>query len=79
MARQYGEAGLMQGSAERMAIVVAAASERVVTADELARRLDVTTRTIYRYVARLKRAGVRIRGEAGVGYMLVKSGGQHHV
>lgn len=43
---------------------------RVVTARELARRLEVSLRTVYRDVADLSSSGVPIFGEAGVGYRL---------
>ena len=43
---------------------------RVVTARELARRLEVSERTVYRDVADLSASGVPIAGEAGVGYRL---------
>jgi len=43
---------------------------RVVTARELARRLEVSERTVYRDVADLSGSGVPIVGEAGVGYRL---------
>lgn len=43
---------------------------RVVTARQLARRLEVSERTIYRDVADLSASGVPIAGEAGVGYRL---------
>ena len=43
---------------------------RVVTARELARRLEVSERTVYRDVADLSGSGVPIAGEAGVGYRL---------
>jgi predicted DNA-binding transcriptional regulator YafY len=42
----------------------------VVTARELARRLEVSERTVYRDVADLAASGVPIAGEAGVGYRL---------
>jgi predicted DNA-binding transcriptional regulator YafY len=42
----------------------------VTTAKELARRLEVSERTIYRDVTDLMLSGVPIEGEAGVGYML---------
>jgi len=42
----------------------------VVRARELAERLEVSERTIYRDVADLGRSGVPIEGEAGVGYLL---------
>ena len=47
-------------------------SKRVVTAQELADRFDVTQRTIYRDVRALEEAGVPIVGEAGRGYSLVE-------
>ncbi len=43
---------------------------RLVTAAQLAERLEVTPRTIYRDVADLIGSGVPIEGEAGVGYMM---------
>lgn len=43
---------------------------RLVTAAQLAEKLEVTTRTIYRDVADLIGSGVPIDGEAGVGYIL---------
>jgi predicted DNA-binding transcriptional regulator YafY len=43
---------------------------RVVTARQLAQRLEVSLRTVYRDVADLCCAGVPIEGEAGVGYRL---------
>jgi predicted DNA-binding transcriptional regulator YafY len=43
---------------------------RLSTAAFLARRLDVSPRTVYRDIADLQRQGVPIEGEAGVGYRL---------
>ena len=43
---------------------------RLVTADLLAERLEVSTRTIYRDIADLMSTGVPIDGEAGVGYVM---------
>lgn len=43
---------------------------RLTTAAELARRLEVSPRTIYRDVADLMANGVPIDGEAGMGYMM---------
>jgi predicted DNA-binding transcriptional regulator YafY len=43
---------------------------RLVTADLLADRLEVSTRTIYRDIADLQSTGVPIDGEAGVGYVM---------
>lgn len=43
---------------------------RVLTARQLAERLEVSERTVYRDVADLSSSGVPIQGEAGVGYRL---------
>ena len=43
---------------------------RLVTAAQLAERLEVSERTIYRDVADLQLSGVPIQGEAGVGYCM---------
>ena len=43
---------------------------RLVTAEQLAERLEVSRRTIYRDVADLIGSGVPIEGEAGVGYVM---------
>ncbi len=43
---------------------------RLVTAAQLAERLEVTDRTIYRDIADLQASGVPIEGEAGVGYVM---------
>ena len=48
------------------------ARRQVVTAESLAKELEVSTRTIYRDIADLCTSGVPIIGEAGVGYMLDK-------
>ena len=45
-------------------------SRGVVTAGEMAIKLNVSTRTVYRYVDDLRREGKPIVGEAGMGYML---------
>ena len=45
-------------------------SGRLVTGQQLAERLEVSPRTIYRDVLDLKTSGVPIEGEAGVGYVL---------
>ncbi len=44
--------------------------DRLVTAQVIADRLEVSVRTIYRDVRDLQTAGVPIDGEAGVGYLL---------
>ncbi|MEM7049184.1 MAG: YafY family protein [Acidobacteriota bacterium] len=46
---------------------------RLATAAELAERLEVSERTIYRDIRELVDSGVPIRGEAGVGYLLDRS------
>ncbi|MBV1861205.1 MAG: YafY family transcriptional regulator, partial [Nannocystaceae bacterium] len=46
---------------------------RLTTAAQLAERLEVSERTIYRDVADLGRSGVPIEGEAGVGYRMGKN------
>jgi len=43
---------------------------RLVTARDLAERLEVSERTVYRDIADLQTTGVPIDGEAGVGYIL---------
>ena len=43
---------------------------RLVTAQQLAERLEVSTRTIYRDIADLMSTGVPIDGEVGVGYVM---------
>jgi len=44
--------------------------KRVVTAQELAEKMEVSTRTVYRAIRDLQASGVPIDGEAGVGYAL---------
>lgn len=46
--------------------------ERAVTARQLAERLEVSDRTIYRDIQDLSLSGVPITGEAGLGYRLMK-------
>jgi len=43
---------------------------RLVTAANLAQRLEVSERTIYRDIADLQSTGVPIEGEAGIGYIM---------
>ena len=45
-------------------------NKRLVTARELAERLEVSERTIYRDMQDLSLSGVPVEGEAGVGYHL---------
>jgi predicted DNA-binding transcriptional regulator YafY len=44
----------------------------VTTAQELARRLEVSVRTVYRDIADLALSGVPIEGEAGIGYRMAQ-------
>jgi len=43
---------------------------RLITAGDLAERLEVSKRTIYRDIADLMSTGVTIDGEAGIGYIM---------
>lgn len=52
------------------AIIIHLQSKRVVTAQELAERFDLSIRTIYRDIRALEEAGVPIGSEAGIGYFL---------
>jgi predicted DNA-binding transcriptional regulator YafY len=54
------------------AIVQALRGRRLTTAKQLADRLNVSERTIYRDIQDLSLSGVPILGEAGVGYVLKK-------
>lgn len=47
-------------------------SSRVVKAQELADRFDVSLRTVYRDIRSLEAAGVPVTGEAGIGYSIVE-------
>lgn len=55
-----------------VAMVLYLQGRRLVRAEELARRFEISARTVYRDMAALGEAGVPISGEAGVGYTLVK-------
>lgn len=55
-----------------VAIVMYLQGRRLVRADELAERFEISVRTVYRDMSALSEAGVPIAGEAGVGYSLVK-------
>ena len=43
---------------------------QLTTADRLAASAEVSARTVYRMVSRLRSQGLRVRGEAGVGYLV---------
>ncbi|PKV62895.1 helix-turn-helix transcriptional regulator [Pontibacter ramchanderi] len=55
-----------------VAILIHLQSGRIVKAQEMADRFEVSLRTIYRDVRSLEAAGVPITGEAGLGYALVE-------
>lgn len=59
-------------SAERLfrIIQILRASGRVMTAADIAERLEVSTRTVYRDLGHLMASGAPIDGERGVGYLL---------
>lgn len=54
-----------------IAILIQLQSKRIVKAQELAERFEVSLRTIYRDIRTLEASGVPIYGEAGIGYSLV--------
>lgn len=54
-----------------VSILIQLQSKRIVKAQELADRFDVSLRTIYRDIRSLETAGVPVYGEAGTGYALV--------
>ena len=51
-------------------IQILRAARRPVTARQMAERLDVTERTIYRDIAALQTMRTPIEGEAGIGYVM---------
>lgn len=55
-----------------MAIMVQLQSKKVVKAQELAERFQVSLRTIYRDIRSLESAGVALYGEAGSGYSIME-------
>lgn len=55
-----------------VAILTQLQSSRVLKAQELAERFQVSLRTIYRDIRSLEEAGVPVSGEAGVGYSLME-------
>lgn len=54
-------------------IQVLRSADRPLTGRELADRLEVSLRSIYRYCTALQSMGIPIEGEAGVGYILRRS------
>ena len=55
-----------------IAILIQLQSKRIVKAQELADRFEVSLRTIYRDIRTLEASGVPIMSEAGVGYSIVE-------
>lgn len=53
------------------AIFIQLQSRKIVKAQDLADRFDISLRTVYRDIRSLEEAGVPLYGEAGVGYSLV--------
>lgn len=53
------------------AILIQLQSKKIVKAQEIADRFDISLRTVYRDVASLEEAGIPIIGEAGVGYSIM--------
>ncbi len=47
------------------------ARKELVTADKIADQIGISARTVYRVIRDLKDRGVRVRGEAGVGYLVL--------
>jgi predicted DNA-binding transcriptional regulator YafY len=54
------------------AILIQLQSRRVVKANDIAQRFNISLRTVYRDVKTLEEAGIPIIGEAGVGYSLME-------
>jgi predicted DNA-binding transcriptional regulator YafY len=54
------------------AILIQLQSKRVVKAQEIAERFEISLRTVYRDVRALEEAGVPVVGEAGLGYWLME-------
>lgn len=55
------------------AILIHLQSKKIVTANEIAERFDISKRTVYRDIRALEEAGIPIGSEAGVGYFIVDS------
>ncbi|MEO6283844.1 MAG: YafY family protein [Dyadobacter sp.] len=54
------------------AILIQLQSRKVVKAQDLAERFEISLRTVYRDISSLAEAGVPISGEAGVGYSIME-------
>jgi predicted DNA-binding transcriptional regulator YafY len=55
------------------AILIQLQSKRIVKAQEIADRFEISVRTVYRDIRALEEAGVPVGAEAGVGYFLLDS------
>ena len=55
-----------------VALLIQLQSKRVITAQELAERFQVSVRTIYRDIKAIEAAGVPVAGEAGTGYSIME-------
>ncbi|MES2795918.1 MAG: HTH domain-containing protein, partial [Bacteroidota bacterium] len=53
------------------AILIQLQSKKIVKAQEIADRFDISLRTVYRDIHSLEESGVPIIGEAGIGYSLM--------
>ena len=53
------------------AILVQLQSKKIVTAQEIADRFEISLRTVYRDIRSLEEAGVPILSEAGIGYSMM--------
>ncbi len=53
------------------AILIQLQSKKIVKAEEIANRFEISLRTVYRDVKALMEAGVPIGSEAGTGYFIV--------
>ena len=54
------------------AILIQLQSKRLITAQEIAERFDISVRTVYRDIRALEEAGVPIGAEAGKGYFIME-------
>src|ERR1700742_3182930 len=54
------------------AILIQLQSKKVVKAQDIAERFNISLRTVYRDVKTLEEAGIPIIGEAGVGYSIME-------
>ncbi|MBN2213093.1 MAG: YafY family transcriptional regulator [Bacteroidales bacterium] len=54
------------------AILIMLQTKRIIKAEEIARRFEISKRTVYRDIRALEEAGVPIGAEAGIGYYLTE-------